>query len=231
MENVIDVDMKSIRGVKKIYLSPSDQRENRYAAGDTDEATQCRGIAAALEGALIRCGFEVKVGLEDSMSRRVEASNGWGADLHLCIHTNAHDGTVAGTRLFCYDLEGEGYRACKAVLEALAPITPGQSDNITVRHFYEVRQAYAPVVYLEAAFHDHPEEAAWIIANKAQIGEAVCRGICDHYGVAYVSPEADLYRVQVGAFRIRENARKLCEELKAAGYADAFVTGGGKANG
>lgn len=211
---------------KKIYISPSDQTANRYAVGDTNEAVQCRAIGTVLEKALVRCGFRALVGLEDSMSRRVSQSNQWGADLHLCVHTNAHDGSVKGTRLFCYDLEGEGYRACRAVMDAVAPITPGDSDNITVRHFYEVTEADAPTVYLEIAFHDNPEEAAWIIAHTEEIGEAVCRGICAHYGAEYVPAEETLYRVQVGAFRVRENAQKMLEKLKSAGYADAFVTGG-----
>ena len=214
--------------VKKIYISPSDQTANRYAVGDTNEAIQCRAIAKILERALLRCGFAVQVGLEDSMSQRVNNSNAWEADLHLCVHTNAHDGTVRGTRLFCYDMEGEGYRACRAVLDALAPITPGESDGVSILHFYEVTQAHAPTVYLEVAFHDNPEEAAWIIGHTEQIAEAVCLGICRHYGAAYVQKAEKLYRVQVGAFRLRENASKLLEELKAAGYADAFVTGGGE---
>ena len=214
--------------MKKIYISPSDQTGNVYAAGDTNEAVQCRKIAAALVTALVRCGFAAMTNLEGSMYDRVRQSNDWGADLHLCVHTNAHDGTVKGTRLFCYEPNGEGYRACKAVMDALAPITPGESDSITVWHFYEIRCAHAPTVYLEVAFHDNPEEAAWIIANTERIAETVCRGICDHYGAAYLEPEQDLYRVQVGAFRVRENAEKLRDALQAAGYADAFITGGGE---
>lgn len=213
--------------MKKIYISPSDQTENRYAAGNTNEAVQCRKIAAALVTALVRCGFSAMTNMEGTMYDRVRQSNDWGAGLHLCVHTNAHDGTVKGTRLFCYDLEGEGYRACRAVMDALAPITPGESDSITVLHFYEVKAANAPTVYLEVAFHDNLEEAAWIIANTQAIAEAVCRGICAHYGVVYVPLVDTLYRVQVGAFLIRENAEKLLGELKAAGYADAFITGAG----
>ncbi len=214
--------------MKKIYISPSDQTGNRYAAGDTNEAVQCRKIAAALVTALVRCGFAAMTNVEDDMYGRVRQSNEWGADLHLCVHTNAHNGAVKGTRLFCYEPDGEGYRACRAVLDALAPITPGESDNITIWHFYEVRCAHAPTVYLEVAFHDNQEEAAWIIANTQAIAEAVCRGICSHYGMDYVPAEETLYRVQVGAFRVRENAEKLLAQLKAAGYADAFITGGGE---
>lgn len=210
--------------MKKIYISPSDQSANLYATGDTNEAVQCRRIGAALVKALERCGFAAMTNESDDMYARVRQSNAWDADLHLCIHTNAYDGTVRGTRLFCYEPNGAGYQACKAVLDALAPITPGESDSITVWHFYEIRCAHAPTVYLEVAFHDNPEEAAWIIDNTRAIAEAVCKGICAYFGMDYVSP--GLYRVQVGAFRERENAQRLLEKLRTAGYTDAFLTEG-----
>lgn len=41
-------------------------------------------------------------------------------------------------------------------------------------------------------------------------------------------PEAEnsaVYRVQVGAFRVRSNAEKLRDKLREAGYTDAFITG------
>ena len=57
---------------------------------------------------------------------------------------------------------------------------------------------------------------------------AICKGICNHYKVAYVQKKVDttgknLYRVQVGAFSGYENAENLLEKLKAAGYKDAFI--------
>ena len=218
--------------MKKIYLSPSDQNYNIYAVGDTNEAVQCRKIAVALAAALERCGFQAKAGLEDSMSLRVSQSNEWGADLHLCIHTNAFDGTVKGTRLFCYDKTGEGYRACVAVMAALSPITPGESDSIAVQHFYEVRETNAATVYLEVAFHDNKEEAAWIISHIDEIAEAICKGVCNHYSVEYVAPKvqeteatepAKWYRVQVGAFRNLDYAQAMLKKLQAAGFTAAYI--------
>lgn len=212
---------------KKIYISPSDQTDNIYAVGDTNEAVQCRAIAKALVSALERCGFEAMTNVSDdvSMYDRVAESNAWGADMHLAVHTNAYNGMVAGTRLFCYDRTGEGYRACAAVMAALAPITPGESDSISVYHFYEVRDANAPTVYLEVAFHDNEMEAAWIISHTGQIAEAVCRGICSHYGVTYMAPaeEGLLYRVQLGAFQSRENAEIMLERVHEAGFPDAYI--------
>ena len=37
---------------KKIYISPSDQVNNKYAYGNTTEAAQCRLIAKALYNSL-----------------------------------------------------------------------------------------------------------------------------------------------------------------------------------
>ena len=110
---------------KKIYLSPSDQDGNLYAYGGTNEMVQCRRIADVCEAALKRCGFQVINNQTGSMEEKVAESNRWGADLHMPIHTNAFNGVVAGTRIMSYDLSGEGYRASKAVLDALAPVTPG----------------------------------------------------------------------------------------------------------
>ncbi len=46
---------------KKIYISPSDQTENRYAWGNTNEHAQCQRIAEAEAAALRRSGVEVKL--------------------------------------------------------------------------------------------------------------------------------------------------------------------------
>lgn len=45
---------------KKIYLSPSNQINNLYAVGNTNECEQCNRIAEYAKKALQRCGFEVR---------------------------------------------------------------------------------------------------------------------------------------------------------------------------
>ena len=115
----------------KIYLSPSDQVDNRYAYGNTNEAVQCRRIADYCEIAVKRCGFEVKNNKTSSMEDRCKESDAWGADLHVPIHTNAYNGEVTGTRIFCYSKASKGYKAAHAIFNVLAPLTPGTSENRT----------------------------------------------------------------------------------------------------
>lgn len=211
---------------KKIYISPSSQPANTYAVGNTDEQEQCRKIAAALEKELDRCGFDSEAGLSGTMYTRTDESNSFGADLHLPIHTNGFDGKVAGLRIMVYKKGGEAEQIAKAIMDTLAPITPGKSDGISAQpQLYEIANSDAICVYIEVGFHDNPEEAKWIIEHTEDIAEAICRGLCNHYGVKYIPDDTEkpIYRVQVGAFYNKNYAENLRKELVSKGYKDAFI--------
>ena len=218
---------------KKVYLSPSDQTNNAYAYGNTTEAVQCGKIAAACKAALERSGVEVKLGQYDTMANRCAASDAFKADLHVPIHTNAFNGKVMGTRMFCYNSGGEGMAACKAIFARVAPLSPGTSENIQVNQkLYEVRVPAAPTAYIECEFHDTVEGAKWIVENTVLIGESIARGICDYFGVTFKEPEqpkspsgATIYRVQVGAYTKKENADNMLAKLKKDGYSGFIVEG------
>lgn len=176
---------------KKVYLSPSDQTRNKYAYGNTTEAVQCGKIATACKIALERNGVSVKIGHMISMAQKCSESNAFGADLHVPIHTNAANGKVSGTRMFCYD-GGNGYKACKAIFNVLAPITPGTSENITInRSLYEVKVPNAPTAYIECEFHDNPTSSKWIVENTTVIGEAIAKGICNYFGISFKTGEEE----------------------------------------
>jgi N-acetylmuramoyl-L-alanine amidase len=283
----------------KVFLSPSNQYDNRYAYGDTTEGVQCGKIAEACREALERSGVTVKLMHDESMQEKCAASNAFGADLHVPIHTNAFNGTVSGTRMFCYAEGGEGQKACQAIFNRLAPVTPGTSENIRAdASLYEVRVPAAPTAYIECEFHDNPTASQWIVENTGLIGENIAQGICDYFGVTFrekeqaapaksvdevarevirgewgngsdrrqrleaagydynavqdrvnailtgdapeqptpaepvePSPEPEqpatdkLYRVQVGAFAVRENAEKMLQRLKDAGF-DGYIREG-----
>lgn len=223
---------------KRVYISPSDQTENRYAWGNTNEHAQCQKIAEAEAAALRRSGVEVKLAaFGTTMAQRCAESDAWGADIHNCVHTNAANGKVMGTRLFCFSIPGKGYDACKAVFAELAPLSPGTSENIQKASYYEVRVPNAPSVYCECEFHDTAEGAKWIVEHTTDIGEAIAKGLCKYLGVAYVPAKQEapkpaepaqgdtLYRVQVGAFAVRANAEKMLDRLKKAGFTGFIVKG------
>ena len=196
--------------VKRVYLSPSDQRSNVYAVGDTTEAIQCGRIAWACKAALERSGVEVMVGQYDTMANRVVASNRFKADLHVPIHTNAANGKATGTHIFCYDADrnSAGYKACREVLDVLGPVTPGSPDVVRAYPaLYEVKYPAAPTVYIEVDFHDVPSVAQWIIANATVIGETIAKGLCAALGVEFVpgenTPEPVPVQVETVAMQVR----------------------------
>ncbi len=175
---------------KKIYLSPSNQRSNSYATGGTNEMAQCDKIAKATQKALKRCGFEVKVGKSgDSMENRCSESDRFNADIHMPIHTNAYNGKVTGgTRVFC--LNSNGKKAADAVLKSLGAISPGTADSVSYQTgLYEINVPKALTIYVECEFHDTKTGSDWIIKNTAKIGEAICKGLCNYFGVAYKSSD------------------------------------------
>ena len=217
---------------KKIYISPSNQEANLYATGGTNEKEQCHKIARACYNYLKTKGFNVKCTYNDNMYERVSESNAFGADIHLAIHTNAtaKHNVTGGTQILLYSLTGERKKVGEAVLNRLAPVTPGKSAEKLIEKpsFYEVNSAKGITVYCECEFHDTKEGSEFIIKNTKTIGEAIAKGICDYYGISVEDNtktdenKKTLYTVQVGAFSNKNNAEKYVEQLKKSGF-DAII--------
>lgn len=213
---------------KKIYLSPSCQINNIYATGNTNEQEQCNKIAEYAKIALQRCGFEVKKAPKgQAMTKNISESNSWNADLHIPIHTNAYNRKLTGgTLVMIYSNNDENKKAGMSILNAVAPISPGNDYTLrTNPELAELNSTKAIAVYVECEFHDSKEGSNWIINNVKPLGEAIAKGVCDYYGVTYKAKESEkLYRVQVGAFKDKQNAEKCLQEAKSVGFKDAFIT-------
>ena len=227
----------------KVFISPEDRAGNVYAGTalwngkTTNEKEQMGRLADDLEMALKRCGFEVINAQYGDMYDRVRDSNAWPADLHVAPHTNGFDGTVAGTRVHCYPSE-KSRLIGRLIQERIAPLSPGTSDRLVEStNLYELRSTHMPAVLPEFGFHDNPEEAQWLIDNMEAIAEETAQAVCEYFDVPYIAPEKQidfppkpvelpevLYRVQVGAFRIRENAEAYLAKVQNAGFPEAFVT-------
>lgn len=210
----------------KIYLSPSNQKDNTYAYGNTNEMVQCNRIADYARIALQRCGFEVKKASQgQAMYTSITESNNWGADLHIPIHTNAFNNkTTGGTLVMLYSDHEANNKAGKAVLNAVAKISPG--DDYSLRYnpeLAELNATTAIAVYLEVEFHDTVEGAKWIINNAKNIGEAIAKGVCEYYGVKYVAEATAVKKYQLAVsdkivFNNKTDAQTIEKMLKAAGF-------------
>jgi N-acetylmuramoyl-L-alanine amidase len=162
-----------------------------YVVGNISEQESCRKIAAELKVVLDKCGFTTYAGMTGSMYTRAAESNDKNVDLHMPIHTNACNGMVSGLRIMVSKKGGEAEKIAKAIMDTLAPITPGTSDGISVMsNLYEIKATKAICVYLEVGFHDNAEEAQWIIDHPKDIAVAIAKGLCNYYGVAYKNDTA-----------------------------------------
>ena len=168
---------------KRIYISPSNQVNNVYAYGNTNEMEQCNKIAQACETALKRCGFETKRAPKgQNMYTSISESNAFKADVHLCIHTNAGGGK--GTEVFVYDKADKNMKYAQPVYNELVKVT-GNGRGIKTANFTEITNTSAKCVYCECEFHDDSILAKWIVNKTNALGEAIAKGICSAFAVKY----------------------------------------------
>lgn len=192
-----DVEKEKEETSVKIYLSPSAQPANLYAAGNTNEQVQCNRIAEAARAALERCGFDVKKAPEgQSYQANVAESNAWVADIHVPIHTNAGGGH--GPIVFIYSRTTARVSLAQPVYDAINAVVPTASGyGVQAKPgLYEVANSKAKCVYIECAFHDEQAEAQWIIDNATLLGEEIARGLCKGTGVKYVEPKKETAPVE-----------------------------------
>lgn len=195
----------------KVYLSPSDQWSNKTVTGTT-EAEQCGKIARAVATILNKRGNITLVGdnsKEKSYRARVVESNKFGSDLHICIHTNAGGGQ--GTLVLCSD-KSKDNQYVKSIYESVAKLTPSKDCGIKVRSdLYEINATKAVCVYVEVDFHDNKESQKWIENNIDNIALAIADGVTP-------ATSSIIYKVQVGAFKDKENAIQMQAKLKELGF-------------
>ena len=214
--------------MKKIYLSP----ENRPAPHGpytgfpgVYEHDVCCEIAALEAAVLERCGCSVTIADPGkTMAARCAEANAGGYDLYQTIHTNAGGGT--GAECLYYGKEGGmSYKANLAVYDELVKLYPSKRGLKDGNGYFENANTRMVSVYPELAFHDHPQDAAFLVSHKAQIAEALARGVMEYLGVPFVdeaiepqySAPAALYTVQAGGFSSRDYAQAYTEKLNAQG--------------
>ena len=104
-------------------------------------------------------------------------------------------------------------------------------DGILNDNYYGVlngaRQAGTPGLILEHSFHTNTAATKWLLddANLDKLAQAEAKVIAEHYGLKKpASTTGTIYRVQIGAFSVKENAEKQLAKAKAAGFTDAYIT-------
>lgn len=211
--------------MRKIYLSPSTQEHNMGVTGYGSEEERMNKIVDYMERELLRYrdSIQVKRNKPDmTLAEVVDDSNVFKPDLHLALHSNAGGGT--GCEVYCIK-GGNAEKAAKIIYDVMSNLTPMPDRGIKDgSHLYECRKTIAPAVLIEIAFHDNPNDANWIIKNNRAIAKALVKAVLTFFGIPVKPDETEelksneFYRVQAGAFKERENAERLANELRKKGY-------------
>lgn len=200
--------------MSKVFLSHSSQDANRGAVSGYIESVTNRKINDVTERELRRHGVEVMRNIPgDTFTQRTERSDAWGADLHVCSHTNAFNGRTKGvTYVGCYDADDSGRKSTKYANICAAKCReawPARRVSVVSYGFYEVKETKAPCVYFEWAFHDNLEDCQWILAHIEEIGVVQAKGIMAALGAPWapvvapdpapvVPPAVPSQRIEVG---------------------------------
>lgn len=205
----------------KIYLSASNQFDNLYNDGKHTEGDVCYMIAQKAMD-YIGTNHIVKLGGRNaSMMSKIAESNAFGADYHVCIHTNAGGGE--GTEVFCWP-GNQSDKYVKRVYEKVSEASPGNDRGIkTSKTLAEISRTNATCIYVECEFHD--TRGDWIFNNVERLGYCIANAFVDFIDMPVMEPttERSLYKVQCGAFTTRERAEYYKNELKIKYGLDCFI--------
>lgn len=184
-ETTVTTEPPAVDYSRMVYLSPSNQVDNTFNVGDTNEAAECRLIAEKTAAILQQSGISVIIA-EDTASLQDKTAVG---DNHLgayvAIHTNQGQGV--GTDCF-YNGTSEASRSlAQAVYDPVAALTPTAdrglmdgSQNGSDTYQYEIGNNQSPCCLIEVEFHDGPNVAQWILDNEDAIAQAIATGITNY---------------------------------------------------
>lgn len=199
-------------------------------SNNTKEKDLNLSIALACRDVLVKHGVSVKMSRtkdeNDILSEEIKECNAFAPDLAIDIHNNAGGGD--GAEAFYHHGGGKSKTLSENVLAEIVKI--GQNSrgakirkNKDGKDYYGfIRQTSCPSVIIECAFVDNATDLQ-IIASEGKrelMGEAIAKGILKSLGIVYMSER--VYRVQVGAYKLKANAEAMQKKLKKAGF-DAYI--------
>lgn len=189
-------------------------------------------IALACRDVLARHGIEVKMSRtkdeNDPLSEEIKECNAYAPDLAVSIHNNAGGGD--GAEAFYHYGGGKSKTLAENILAEMVNV--GQNSrgakirkNSNGKDYYGfIRETSCPAVIVECAFVDNASDLQILSTEgkRKTVGEAIAKGVLKTIGIAYQSEKTSLYRVQVGAYLVKDNAVAMQNKLKEAGF-DGYI--------
>lgn len=156
----------------------------------------------------------------DTVAEEVKEANASGADLAVSFHTNAGKGD--GFEAFYWSSDANDKKLASLGEKYIKALGQNSRGIKSGDHLYFVRNTKATAVLFESFFidNDKDNDIGDTVEKQKAIGVAYARAILEYLGI---KSEDKIYRVQVGAFKSRENAERLRLALKRHGYEAIIV--------
>lgn len=169
----------------------------------------------------------------DPLTDEIKECNAFDPDLAIDIHNNAGGGD--GFEAYYYSGGGTSKTLAENIEREIVSI--GQNSrgiktklNSSGKDYYGfIRQIKAPSVIVEGLFVDNATDIqiADTVEKQKAFGYAYAKGILKTLGITpkdIQSSDSTIYRVQVGAYKNKENAVAMKIKLLNAGFPDVFIT-------
>lgn len=218
----------------KVFLSAGHGGSDPGAVGNGFKEKDINlQIMLACQAELVRHGLTVVCSRttdeNDPVQAEVQEANASGADIAVSFHTNAGGGD--GSESFYWATSADGMRLAQ-LCEKYTKEIGQNSRGVKTNNLMFTRETTMVAVLCECAFIDNKNDIVIVdtVAEQKAFGVAYAKAILEYFGIAYKAPVTTtttsssdtLYRVQVGAFKVKENAEKLVAELESKGYS-AFI--------
>ena len=207
--------------MKKIYINPGHSDRDPGAVGFETERVLNVKVSIFMEAYLLEnyvCETRMNPGTMGGLYDICKDANDWGADLFVSNHFNAAGGD--GYEALIYS---ENRRALGELFEKHVKSAGQNSRGVKLRPGLVVlRETNMPAVLNEGAFVDNLQDIRdWNEdAELKKLGEAYGEAAAEYLQLE--RKQTRIYRVQVGAYAVKENAENMAKRLKNAGF-DAII--------
>lgn len=164
---------------------------------------------------VINCSPSRASSLSDSLNQRCNIANNNNVEIFASIHLNAGGGSGVEVWGYSNQTDVQARRICNNISSALGIPNRGVKYN---QGYAVLNGTTMPAMIIECMFTDSSTDASKYNAQK--IAKSIAEGLTGQelkiQEVSPVSPK--LIKVQCGAFSNEDNADKLIQKLKLAGF-------------
>ena len=156
--------------------------------------------------------------------------------IFISIHANAFSNAAArGTETYIAKNASSISKNFAKVLnneivKTMKELDPASKDRgVKTENFTVIYKASMPSVLVEYAFYSNLEDLKILKNNRSELVEATVKAICGYFNIEYKEKvneakfNGNLYAVCVGAYKDRNKANSIVEELKEKGYTSTYL--------